>query len=379
MSDKVSNGTSEDLAGLGSILKNISSRPSASKTREKIIAINSRAQKSSKKQWENDLSSGPVVMGTGHEDRSKDQSTLPVHITTPTYQSSPGASVMLPGSFKALTSNQKAVFEWLKQHPDVITQYEEIANNTGVKRETVRKIIGVFKKYDWITTERANKAAVQGIHIISNLPEGEQWEKGLVIRTGKDIPLDYRDRKTLSYSDEQTKTKTSYESLRQLTDEDIAEQYPHLFAGGFGMSEIRRLIDHWKKFDTQPINFYQSLNHADWAFEHKLKDAKGEPIGVGYVFNALKRHGAYDRPIGYKSLVEKIAQQTKEEKALLEQIADQDKAETADNEFQEWLTSLAGQVDETVKDVIRKYPFMEGMNQDKLLRTYWDLSRMEES
>lgn len=377
MSDKVSNGTSEDLAGLGSILKNISSRPSASKTREKIIAINSRAEKSSKKQWENDLSSGPLVTDTGYQEQSNHQSALPVHVTTPAYQSSPGASVMLPGSFKALTSNQKAVFEWLKQHPDVITQYEEIANNTGVKRETVRKIIGVFKKYEWIKTERANKAAVQGIHIISTLPEGEQWEKGLVIRTGNSSPLDYRDRKTLSYAEEKKTPETVYENLRELTDQDIAEQYPHLSAGGFGVSEIRRLIDHWKKFDIVPKNFFQSLNHADWAFEHKLKDAKGELIGVGYVFNALRRHGAYDRPVGYKSLVEMVAQQTQEEKALLEKIADQENAETAEQEFKQWLTTLGDNVDETVKEVIRKYPFMEGMSQEKLLRTYWDLSKME--
>jgi hypothetical protein len=88
MSDKVSNGSSEDLAGLGSILKNISNRPSASTTREKIIAINSRAQRSMKQQWENDLSSGPLVTDTGYQEQSNHQSELPVHITTPDYQSS---------------------------------------------------------------------------------------------------------------------------------------------------------------------------------------------------------------------------------------------------------------------------------------------------
>ncbi len=241
----------------------------------------------------------------------------------------------------------------------------------------LRKIIGVFKKYGWIKTERANKSAVQGIHILSNLPEGEEWERGLVIRTGKDIPLDYRDRKILSYSEEKKSTDSVLGNLSQLVDEDIAEQYPHLYAGGFGESEIRRLIDHWKKFDIKPANFFQSLNHADWAFEHNLKDSKGNPIGVGYVFNALKRHGAYDRPIGYTSLVEKIAKHTETEKALSEKIANQEKAEDNEREFQVWLESIEGQVEETVKDVIRKYPFMEGMSQTKLLRTSWDMAKME--
>jgi len=379
MSDKVSNGSSEDLAGLGNILRNISSRSSASKTRDKIIAINSRAKKSNDTQWENDQSQRPLVTDTGNREQSKDLSTLPVLFTTPSSQSSVSASVFLPESFKALTSNQKAVFEWLRQQPDVITQYEELSNNTGVKRETVRKIIGVFKKYGWIKTVRANKAAVQGIHIISTLPEGEEWEGGLVIRTGGTSPLDNRNRKTLSYVEEKKDAETTYDKLRQLTDEDLAEQYPHLSAGGFGVSEIRRLIEHWKKFDLRPVNFYQSLTHADWAFEHNLKDAKGNPIGVGYVFNALKRHGAYDRPIGYKSLVEKIAQQSEEEKAFFEQIAAQEKSEEAGRDFQEWLVSIAGQVEEVVKNIISKYPFMEGMNQEKMLRTYWDMKKLEKT
>ncbi len=379
MSDKVSNGSSEDLAGLGSILRNISSRSSASKTRDKIVAINSRAKKSNEMQWENDQSQKPLVMDTGKKEQAKDLSTLPVLFTTPVSQSTVSVSVFLPESFKALTSNQKAVFEWLKQQPDVITQYEELSNNTGVKRETVRKIIGVFKKYGWIKTVRANKAAVQGIHIISNLPKGEEWEGGLVIRTGVASPLDNRNRKILSYVEEKKDAETTYDKLKQLTDEDLAEQYPHLNAGGFGVSEIRRLIEHWKKFDLKPVNFYQSLTHADWAFEHNLKDAKGNPIGVGYVFNALKRHGAYDRPVGYKSLVEKIAQQSEEEKAFFEQIASQEKSEEAGRDFQEWLVSIAGQVEEVVKNIISKYPFMEGMNQEKMLRTYWDMKKLEKT
>lgn len=378
MSKKVSTGTSEDLAGLGSILKNISSRESASRTRDKIVAINTRAQSNRQDQWEKDQSSRPVVMDIGQEHQSNDQSLLPPRVTTPHGQSSADSKIVLPVSLRALTDKEMALFEWLKEHPDVITQYDELVKITGVKRETLRKTIARFKKYGWVTTERANRSAIQGIRIISTLPEGEDWEQGVVIRSGSGDPLDYRDRKTLSLSMQGNKADNVYSDLLNLADEDLIEQFPHLGESGFGTSEIKRLVDHWKKFQIIPTGFFQSLRHADWAFEHKLKDAKGNPIGVGYVYNALKRHGAYDRPIGYMSLVEKVAKQTDEEQAILEQIVNKEKTETAEQEFQVWLSSIEMNLDETVKKVIDKFPFLQAMKQDKLLRTYWDISRIEE-
>jgi DNA-binding Lrp family transcriptional regulator len=323
MTDKKNKG--QDIAGMRAILQQVAA---SNKNKNKDIP----AQETDNREWEKDRSSTPEVNTTGN----KDHSYLPLLRTTPQEPKREKTQTLIPPKQIELTEKQRILFNWLKYNPDVITQYDEISEITGIKRETIRKALSRFVKLGWVEKYRANRSEVQGIRIICNVSGMEEWERGLVNTSGKNSPLRLDNRKTLSYS-QSSEIQSLYNRLLDLTEEDIKEQFPFLHEIQFGISEIKRLVDHWRKFDIEAKGIFQSLKYADWAVEHGATDKEGKRIGAGYVFNALKRNGGYDRPKDYESPAEKAA---REEQELLK-LKEEERLNQEEHEFNKWLESLS--------------------------------------
>jgi hypothetical protein len=339
MADKKNKG--QDIAGMRAILQQVAA---SNKNKEEQVP----SKGPDNKEWEKDRSSVPKVKTTGTEDHS----SLPVLRTTPPEPDREKTQTLIPPKPIELSDKQQVLFTWLKHNPDVITQYDEISEITGIKRETIRKALSRFVKLGWVEKYRANRSEVQGVRIISNVSVMKEWEAGLVNGTGKLSPLRLDNRKTLSYS-QSSEIQALYDRLLDLTDEDIKDQFPYLHEIQFGLSEIKRLVDHWRKFDIEAKGIFQSLKYADWAVEHGATDKEGKKIGAGYVFNALKRNGGYDRPKDYESPAEKAA---REEQELLN-CKEEEKIAQEELEFNKWLESLTDKEKEEIENRHESSPF----------------------
>ena len=124
--------------------------------------------------------------------------------------------------------------------------------------------------------------------------------------------------------------------------EDLARlHWPNLYAVGFGVDQIRQVVESLRAVGKETGRLVESLDHADFELRERqgsLLDGQGQVVGkpAGYVFNALCRGGYYRRPEGYVSAAEQAERDAAEEARKVEAA----RKEREDLEFKAWLGGL---------------------------------------
>ncbi|MFH1914234.1 MAG: hypothetical protein ABIK45_08170 [Pseudomonadota bacterium] len=181
-------------------------------------------------------------------------------------------------------------------------------------------------------------------------------------------PLLERKKEDLSlYPRGESEEESPRGKLLALTGEDFETFWPHLAnlpKGGFGVKQVRQLVDRLTKVDTPLDGIMQSLHHAEFAVKNGLaRDKTGKPVeGAGYFFNAFLADGFYDRPPSYLSPRERALKAREEELAREKEAA----ARVEEAAFQSWMDSLS---DEEKAEILAANR-MPGPERAKLYKAY---------
>ena len=174
---------------------------------------------------------------------------------------------------------------------------------------------------------------------------------------------DMIDRKNLSISSMQS----AREQLAALTGKDLEFHWPRLTAQGFGLHQIRQIVQRLDQTGTPLDHILQGLTHAEWELEHDgMRDKDGAAVKhpVNWLFKILARQGYYPRPANYVS-----PQEQAERDATLERermVASQEARREA--AFVAWLSELS---DENRATILATYQGSIRMPERVLLRNHY--------
>lgn len=155
--------------------------------------------------------------------------------------------------------------------------------------------------------------------------------------------------------------------LETLTDDDISFHWPTLARHGFGVNQIKQIIQRREQVGEGVENILQGLTYAEWELaSEKMIDKTGNPVGspLDWVFKSLATHGYYRRPKGYCSPTEQAEKDAVEEQEQL--------AKARETHFktacEAWIESLTVTEQEKILGQSDRSRFMP---KDIVLRTYF--------
>ncbi len=129
-------------------------------------------------------------------------------------------------------------------------------------------------------------------------------------------------------------------TIRALSEEDIAFHWPNLAKAGFGTSQIQQILEKLQQINKSPDHLIDGLNYAEWELEHgNMLDSKGNPVAspLKWVFISLSRNGSYRKPTDYVSPEEQYEKDKIEEAAQLKAAQEQ----RMEVDFEVWRSKLA--------------------------------------
>lgn len=137
------------------------------------------------------------------------------------------------------------------------------------------------------------------------------------------------------------------ESLLSLTNVRIRQFFPCLTNMGFGTTQIRQIVDAQKRVGGGCELIMRSMHYVEFELANmesdpKLgRDAKGQPYGLGYIFQGLSRNGEWRKPTGYLSPAEKELEERKAEMSKLLEVERELAAQKQLLAFMKWYNSLS--------------------------------------
>ena len=303
-----------------------------------------------------------------------------------------GPVMMLPPQVVIKTRNQRIVASHLRRNPDIITTYQALSDELGIKKFTIRNMILVFEKQGLVTK---TNPSYHYVRLRFNHPD---WYDKMVTSIGSMTPRNDHvllepetDRnlsvqlenalggqsgqeeetgKTIEPKIEQkpaTRTDGAKGKLLALSQAQMALLWPKLAGIDFGPDQIGQIVALLEAQGKSLDRIMKSLDYIDHELEAgTAKDKEGKAVGTGYIFNALARNGYWRRPQGYKSA---------EELAIEDEIAEAEaitkarkKAEEA--KFQAWLDNLPDEE----KTAILAANRIPGPERTKLFKAYKERS-----
>ncbi len=295
--------------------------------------------------------------------------------------------MMLPPKVVIKTRNQRIVAFHLRRNPDIITTYQALADELGIKKFTIRNMILVFEKQGLVTK---TNPSYHYVRLRFNHPD---WYDKMVTSIGSINPrndhvflepeidrnLSVQLENALGGQSGQEETGKAIEQkieqksatladgakgkLLALSQAQMALLWPKLTGIDFGPDQIGQIVALLEAQGKSLDRIMKSLDYIDHELEAgTAKDKEGKAVGTGYIFNALARNGYWRRPQGYKSA---------EELAIEDEIAEAEaitkarkKAEEA--KFQAWLDNLPDEEKAAILAANR----MPGPERTKLFKAY---------
>lgn len=276
------------------------------------------------------------------------------------------------------TNNQKKIWRYLLQIRHLKSSTKDLADFLSIPVSTVRKVLYRFEEHDLIELVPYNEGYNRGLEIKVRSQHPKVGAQNMML---PGMNLDIQN----SFSRKIDLNKTSiYEKIAEISDDFIAESYPHLFDIGFGQSQLLQLIEIWSIIDLIPRGIHESLRRADWFVETQQDSPKGDKIKnyLYYIFSSLRQKGAF-LPRGYVDqtlLAEE--EELKREKRLLEIREERSsirmikqKKEEDSRKFEAWVKCLSENAKIDILSDMKKRPFTGPDKSDEgLLRLYFNLS-----
>jgi len=262
-----------------------------------------------------------------------------------------------------LTDNQKVILSYLLETRPYITRFALIGQAVGMREATVRTVLRRLEVLDFLSFRRARDGQIQGIAIKFNAATCEQFSLGLSLNQTLGHALSQPHTVSISkpllfLEDKKIKNlnlseKEEAERLLTLSDGDLVFFFPNLAKLGFGIIQLRQVIEKLEATGKSSDRLQVALEHANYEWgptQHlPLTDASGNPImkPLDYVFSTLARTGYYRRPEGYISPDEQAELDQEAELRALANV--RERVEQA--KFDAWLTNLADEEREKILEM----------------------------
>lgn len=291
---------------------------------------------------------------------------------------SQGQSVSQSSVADRLTENQRTVLQHLIETRPYIVRFAQLGQAVGLGEATTRTILRRLAALDFIKFARARDGQVQGVSIGFNATLCEQFAQGQSLghSQGQSLGQPVSKPVTRPLTSRKIDLETIYPSeevtgkLANLTDEQIASQWPNLGAVGFGANELARILDSLTALGRPTGRLVEGLDHADHELRMRqgsLLDAQGQTVAspAGYLYNSLARTGYYRRPAGYVSPAEQAEKDaTEDAKRVLEA-----RKVREDAEFSAWVGGLTHEERDEIRRTMPPGP------EDIVLKAAWRKQR----
>lgn len=258
-----------------------------------------------------------------------------------------------------MTDTQAQVLAFLVRTRVEVIKYEELSQALDIPYGTVRWAVAKLEKDRFLAKRKFRKGRIQGIAVTlseaacqdfmrKRMGEGERTGSAPKQHTTQQSnyhTTQFTHHHTLKSADKDPLLKRDREEdsvclkLRSLSEEDLEFHYPNLARTGFGVEQIRQVLERLAKVDKSPARLFESLEHAEFELgQGPLKDKDGEVVGnpCAFVFTALAKTGYYRRPKGFVSAEELAAQEAEEQLAVV--LKARERTEAA--RFEAWKAGL---------------------------------------
>jgi hypothetical protein len=258
-----------------------------------------------------------------------------------------------------MTDTQAQVLAYLVRTRVEVIKYEELSQALDIPYGTVRWAVAKLEKERFLAKRKFRKGRIQGIAVTlseaacqdfmhKRMGEGERTGSALKQHTDQQATYhttQLTHQHTLNLADnapllkKERKEDSVCLKLRSLSEEDLEFHYPNLARTGFGVEQIRQVLERLAKVDKSPARLFESLEHAEFELgQGPLKDKDGVVVGnpCAFVFTALAKTGYYRRPKGFVAAEELAAQEAEEQLAAVLKARER----TAAARFEAWKAGL---------------------------------------
>lgn len=272
-------------------------------------------------------------------------------IRKPPPESLADAERLLPEKPLIRTKNQKQLFAFLSEHPNITTTYNGLSTLLGLKKNTVRDALGVFEKLGLLTKEAV-------------LDPGNGMVLKIRMTSAKTPDRNSLPKQSTETVDQGPLMKIDRRENLSISQKRIEMTWPTLAAAGFGVHQLEQVEKALQELGKPTDKIVQSLDHAEWELENgRMVDKTGVPVAdpCSWVFRSLARNGYYRKPSGYISSEEQALLDAEETaKSLLTTRQRVEKAQ-----FEAWKAGLTAEEHE--KAMIGYV----GGPKEQWLKAYW--------
>ena len=297
-----------------------------------------------------DSPTGQTEQAAGLSNQTPQPDTPSEHLNTEDSQKPQNLLSEEPITIKS--NSHKKLYEFLKHNPDIVTNYENLQELTGIPKGTLRNALRSLQHKGLISKEnyRENNHKRQGLRIVTKHPNlTPQANTPTGQTTWTDPKPSKIDRFYLSNSErggsgeggeiEPAKDPMKTQLL-SLSNSDIEYHWPALAQVGFGNHQVRQIVEELEKIGRSMEYVLRSFDHIEyWLNYGDGKDGQGEPVAhkLNYIFKSLAKTGYFSHPAGYMS-PEELAE--KEARIEAERIR-KEREKREEEEFKEWKQSLS--------------------------------------
>ena len=272
---------------------------------------------------------------------------------------------------------------YLAAHRGEIIRYTDIAQAGAMPPATVQTICRRLKNLGVLSSHYGSRGVIKGIrfslekkifqtalrqdHPVSD-PEGDPQDHPVGDPVG-DPPSKRPSQRPTQQATQQATQEAGNVLIDRKKNLSISScvletTWPHLTRCGFGLEQLRQVVDNLASLDKPTDRLIQGLDHIEFELEHgQLVDKDGQAVAdpCSWAFRALAQNGYYRRPKGYVSAEEQALRDAEQEARAV--LAARQQAEQA--QFEAWRDGLG---EDALAEAMRGSP---GGPRDAWLKRVW--------